>query len=85
MEQRFKQSKEFSVNSHNYHICYIFNILKSNNVYCTISFVDLAYNDNTKFVAISINDPVRKYQEKLRDATIKRQMAERELRQLRGY
>ena len=43
------------------------------------------YNDNTKFVAISINDPVRKYQEKLRDATIKRQMAERELRQLRGY
>jgi cobalamin biosynthesis Co2+ chelatase CbiK len=43
------------------------------------------YNDNTKFVAISMNDPVRKYQEKLRDATIKRQMAERELRQLRGY
>ena len=43
------------------------------------------YNDNTKFVAISINDPVRKYQEKLRDATIKRQIAERELRQLRGY
>ena len=43
------------------------------------------YNDNTKFVAISINDPVRNYQEKLRDATIKRQMAERELRQLRGY
>jgi cobalamin biosynthesis Co2+ chelatase CbiK len=43
------------------------------------------YNDNTKFVAISMNDPVRNYQEKLRDATIKRQMAERELRQLRGY
>jgi len=43
------------------------------------------YNDSTKFVAISMNDPVRKYQEKLRDATIKRQMAERELRQLRGY
>ncbi len=43
------------------------------------------YNDNTKFVAISINDPVRNYQEKLRNATIKRQMAERELRQLRGY
>ena len=43
------------------------------------------YNDNTKFVAISMNDPVRKYQDKLRNATIKRQMAERELRQLRGY
>ena len=43
------------------------------------------YNDSTKFVAISMNDPVRNYQEKLRDATIKRQMAERELRQLRGY
>ena len=43
------------------------------------------YNDNTKFVAISMNDPVRNYQEKLKDATIKRQMAERELRQLRGY
>ena len=43
------------------------------------------YNDSTKFVAISMNDPVKKYQNKLRNATIKRQMAERELRQLRGY
>ena len=43
------------------------------------------YNDNTKFVAISMNDPVRNYQDKLRNATIKRQMAEKELRQLRGY
>jgi len=43
------------------------------------------YNDSTKFVAISMNDPVKEYQNKLRNATIKRQMAERELRQLRGY
>ena len=43
------------------------------------------YNDNTKFVAISMNDPVKDYQNKLRNATIQRQMAERELKQLRGY
>ena len=43
------------------------------------------YNDNSKFVAISMNDPVKDYQNKLRNATIQRQMAERELRQLRGY
>ena len=43
------------------------------------------YNDNSKFVAISMNDPVKDYQNKLRNATIQRQMAERELKQLRGY
>ena len=43
------------------------------------------YNDNTKFVAISMNDPVKDYQNKLRNATIQREIAERELRQLRGY
>jgi hypothetical protein len=43
------------------------------------------YNDNTKFVAISMNDPVKDYQNKLRNATIQRQIAERELKQLRGY
>jgi hypothetical protein len=32
-----------------------------------------------------MNDPVKDYQNKLRNATIQRQMAERELRQLRGY
>ena len=43
------------------------------------------YNDNTNFVAISMNDPVKDYQNNLRNATIKRQIAEQELRQLRGY
>ena len=43
------------------------------------------YNDTNKFVAISMNDPVKDYQNKLRNATIQRQIAERELKQLRGY
>ncbi len=43
------------------------------------------YNDNTNFVAISMNDPVKDYQNNLRNATIKRKIAEQELRQLRGY
>ena len=43
------------------------------------------YNDDRKFVAISMNDPVKDYQNNLRNATIKRQIAEQELRQLRGY
>ena len=43
------------------------------------------YNDDRKFVAISINDPVKDYQNNLRNATIKRKIAEQELRQLRGY
>jgi len=43
------------------------------------------YNDNTNFVAISMNDPVKNYQNNLRNATIKRKIAEQELRQLRGY
>jgi len=43
------------------------------------------YNDNTNFVAISMNDPVKEYQNNLRNATIKRKIAEQELRQLRGY
>ena len=43
------------------------------------------YNDDRKFVAISMNDPVKDYQNNLRNATIKRKIAEQELRQLRGY
>jgi len=43
------------------------------------------YNDNNKFVAISMNDPVKDYQNKLRNATIQRQIAEQELRKIRGY
>ena len=43
------------------------------------------YNDNTNFVAISMNDPDKEYQNNLRNATIKRKIAEQELRQLRGY
>ena len=43
------------------------------------------YNDSSKFVAISMNDPVKDYQNKLRNATIQRQIAEKELKQLRGY
>ena len=43
------------------------------------------YTDNKKFMAISMNDPVKDYQNKLRNATIKRQIAEQELRKIRGY
>ena len=43
------------------------------------------YTDNKKFMAISMNDPVKDYQNKLRNATIKRQIAEQELRKMRGY
>ena len=43
------------------------------------------YNDSSKFVAISMNDPVKDYQNKLRNATIQRQIAEQELRKIRGY
>ena len=43
------------------------------------------YTDNKKYAAISMNDPVKDYQNKLRNATIKRQIAEQELRKIRGY
>ena len=43
------------------------------------------YNDNTNFVAISMNDPVKEYQNNLRNATIKRKIAEQDLSLLRGY
>lgn len=43
------------------------------------------YSDDNRFAQISGNDPVLKYQNDLREATFKRQQAERELRKLRGF
>ena len=46
--------------------------------------IDIYANDN-RIAQITMNDPVLKYQNDLREATFKRQQAERELRKLRGF
>ena len=46
--------------------------------------VSIYANDN-RVAQITMNDPVLKYQNDLREATFKRQQAERELRKLRGF
>ena len=43
------------------------------------------YADDNRVAQITMNDPVLKYQNDLREATFKRQQAERELRKLRGF
>jgi hypothetical protein len=46
--------------------------------------VDIYTKDN-RVAQITMNDPVLKYQNDLREATFKRQQAERELKRLRGF
>ena len=46
--------------------------------------VSIYANDN-RVAQITMNDPVLKYQNDLREATFKRQQAERELKKLRGF
>jgi len=46
--------------------------------------VSIYANDN-RVAQITMNDPVLKYQNDLREATFKRQQAERELKRLRGF
>ena len=46
--------------------------------------VDIYTKDN-RVAQITMNDPVLKYQNDLREATFKRQQAERELKKLRGF
>ena len=43
------------------------------------------YADDNRVAQITMNDPVLKYQNDLREATFKRQQAERELKRLRGF
>ena len=43
------------------------------------------YADDNRVAQITMNDPVLKYQNDLREATFKRQQAERELKKLRGF